>query len=66
MHSTGFELDTPDTISPEPTITLEPYCSGRIVRPPNRFMFLEETYEAVLEEHKADPSNYNKAISNID
>ena len=40
--------------------------SGRIVRPPIRFIGLGETYEAILEEAKSDPYTYEEAINDID
>ena len=43
-----------------------PRRSGRIVRPPNKFKLLGESYEAIPEEHKQDPCNYDKAINDID
>ena len=43
-----------------------PRCSGRIVRPPIRFIGLEETYEAISEEAKIDPYTYEKAMNDID
>ena len=39
----------------EMTSTQEPCCSGRIIRPPIRFIGLGETYEAILEEVEFDP-----------
>ena len=44
------------TASPSNIPAPEPQHSGRIVRQPDRFMFLGEAYEAVLEEHESDPS----------
>ena len=40
--------------------------SGRIVRPPIRFIGLGETYEAILEEAESDPYTYEEAINDID
>ena len=39
-----------------------PRCSGRIVRPPIRFIGLGETYEEV----KTDPYTYEEATNDID
>ena len=39
--------------------TLELHCSGRIVKAPDRFMFLGEV---VFDEHNLDPNRYNKDI----
>ena len=47
--------DTPQDITHEMTSTQEPCCSGRIIRPPIRFIGLGETYEAILEEVEFDP-----------
>ena len=41
-------------------------CSGRIVRPPIRFIGLGETYESILEESKLDPYTYEEAMNGID
>ena len=43
-----------------------PCRSGRIVRPPIRFIGLEETYEAILEEAKTNPYTYKEAMNDID
>ena len=43
-----------------------PRRSGRIVRPPIRFIGLGETYEAILEEAESDPYTYEEAINDID
>ena len=49
-------------------ITPEPRRSGRIVKPPNRFMLLGESYEAIPEEEEQeqDPYNYDEAIDDLD
>ena len=41
--------DTPQNIIHEMTSTQEPHHSGRIIRPPVRFIGLGETYEAISE-----------------
>ena len=43
-----------------------PRCSGRIFRPPIRFIGLGETYEAISEEAESDPYTYEEAINDID
>ena len=43
-----------------------PRRSGRIVRPPIRFIGLGETYEAIPEEVESDPYTYEKAMNDID
>ena len=43
-----------------------PRRSGRIVRPPIRFIDLGETYEAILEEAKSNRYTYEEAIDDID
>ena len=40
-------LDTPQDITHEMTNTQEPHRSGRIVRPPIRFIGLGETFQVV-------------------
>ena len=58
--------DTPQDITHEMTSTQEPRRSGRIVRPPIRFIGLGETYEAILEAAKTDPYTYEKVMNDID
>ena len=41
--------DTPQDVTHEMTSTQEPHRSGRIVKPPIRFISLGETYEAISE-----------------
>ena len=50
----------------EMTSTQEPRCSGRIVRPPIRFISLGETYEAISEKAETDPYTYEEAMNDID
>ena len=59
-------LDTPQDITHEMTSTWVPRRSGRIVRPPIRFIGLRETYEAILEEAKSDPYTYEETMNDID
>ena len=59
-------LDTPQDITHEMTSTQVPRRSGRIVRPPIRFIGLGETYEAISEEAESDPYNYEEAMNDID
>ncbi|XXG73024.1 hypothetical protein AAC387_Pa07g2006 [Persea americana] len=51
---------------PNPVVTSVPRRSGRIVRPPDRFSFLGESYETIPEELEEAPCNYNEAINDID
>ncbi|XXG79641.1 hypothetical protein AAC387_Pa09g0670 [Persea americana] len=39
-----------------------PHRSGRVVRPPKRYMFLGESYDRVPDELNTEPCNYNEAI----
>ena len=57
---------TPQDITYEMTSTQEPRRSGRIVRPPIRFIGLGETYEAILEEAKTNLYTYEVAMNDID
>ena len=43
-----------------------PHRSGRIVRPPIRFIGLGETYETISEEAKNDPYTYEEAMNDRD
>ena len=58
--------DTPQDITHEMTSTQEPRRSGRIVRPPIRFIDLGETYKAISEEAENDPNTYEEAMNDID
>ena len=58
--------DTPQDITHEMTSTQEPRRSGRIVRPPVRFIGLEETCEAISKEAETDPYTYDEAMNDID
>ena len=59
-------LDTPQNTTQEMSSTQVPHRSGRIVRPPIRFIGLGETYKAISEEAESDPYNYEEAINDID
>ena len=48
------------------TSTQVPRRSGRIVRPPIRFIGLGETYKVILEEDESDPYTYEEAMKVID
>ena len=48
------------------TSTQEPRHSGRIVRPPIRFISLGETYKAISKEAETDPYTYEEAMNDID
>ena len=50
----------------EMTRTQVPHRSGRIVRPPIRFIGFGETYEAIPEEAESDPYTYEEAMNDID
>ena len=43
-----------------------PRCSERMVREPDRFMFLGEAFEAVSENLESDPTSYEEAIADSD
>ena len=51
-------LDTSQDSTHEMSSTQVSHRSGRIIRPPIRFIGLGETYEAILEEAKSDPYTY--------
>ena len=48
------------------TSTQEHRRSGKIVRPPIRFISLRENYEAISEEAETDPYTYEEAMNDID
>ena len=43
-----------------------PRRSGRIIREPDRFMFLGEAFEAVSENSESDPTSYEEAMTDSD
>ena len=59
-------LDTPQDTTHEMSSTQVSRCSGRIIRPPIRFIGLGETYEAISEEAETDPYTYEEAMNDID
>ena len=59
-------LDTPQDSTHEMTSTQVPHRSGRIIRPPVRFIGLRETYEAISEEAESNPYIYEEAMKDID
>ena len=46
--------------------TLMPRHNGSIVKQIDQFMYLRESFEAVLKEHEIDPIGYNEAVSDVD
>ena len=42
-----------------------PHRSGRIIREPNRFMFLGEAFEAVFENLESDPTMSHPGVAKI-
>ena len=59
-------LDAPQDTTHEMSSTQVPCRSGRIVRPPIRFIGLGETYEVISEEAESDPYTYEEAMNDID
>ena len=59
-----------DTMDPLPTIptssTLMPRRSGSVAKQLNQFMYLEESFEAILKEHEIDPIEWDEAMSEVD
>ena len=43
-----------------------PCHSGKVVKQPNRFMYLENSFKAILKEHEINPIDYDKAMSDMD
>ena len=43
-----------------------PCHSGRVVKQPDQFMYLGESFETILEEHEIDPIDYDETISDVD
>jgi hypothetical protein len=59
-------LDTPQDTINETNNTPMSHRSGRIIRPPSRFTFLGEAYEAIPEINESDLKTYEEAINDID
>ena len=51
---------------PVTNTALEPRRSGRVVRQPDRFMFLGESSDLVSSEHEEDPMTYDEALQDKD
>ena len=49
-----------------PSTALVPRRSGRIIREPDRFMFLGKAFEAVFENLESDPTSYEEAMVDSD
>ncbi|WKA01628.1 hypothetical protein VitviT2T_019899 [Vitis vinifera] len=60
----GPEIPTPTILVSSSTSM--PRRNGRIVMQLDRFMYLGESFKAILEKHKTDPINYNEAMNNDD
>ena len=58
--------DTPQDITHEMSSTQVSRHSGRIVRPPIRFIGLGETYETISKEAETNPYTYEETINDID
>ena len=58
-------LDIPQDTTHEMSNTQVSCHSGRIVRPPIRFIGLGETYETISKEAKTDPYTYEEAMNDI-
>ncbi|KAL6346165.1 hypothetical protein AAG906_027899 [Vitis piasezkii] len=46
--------------------TLVPRRSGKVVKQLYQFMYLGESFKAILKEHDIDPTYYDEAMSNMD
>ena len=57
-------MDPPPTIPISSTLML--HRSGSIAKPLNQFMYLEESFEAILKEHEIDPIECDEAMSEVD
>ena len=57
-------------MDPVPTIlissTFMSHCSGNVIKQLNRFMYLGESFEAILKEHEIDTIDYDEAMSDVD
>ena len=63
-------ITSQDTMDLIPTIpnssTPIPRHSGRVVKQPNRFMYLGESFKAIPEEQEIDPTDYDEAMNDLD
>ena len=46
--------------------TLVPRKNGKVVKQLDQFMYLGESFKAILKEHDFDPTYYDEAMSNMD
>ena len=60
------EVLRPQNTKQETPSTPMPLRSGRILRAPDRFMFLGKTYDVIPEGQESDPCTYDEAINEID
>jgi hypothetical protein len=58
--------NTPQVTIDETPSAIIPRCSGRIVKAPDRFIFLGEAYEAIPEEPELDSRTYDEAVNDVD
>ena len=57
-------------MDPVPTIpissTLMARRSGRVVKQLDQFMYLGESFKAILKEHEIDPTDYDEVMRDMD
>ena len=46
--------------------TLIPCHSGKVVKQPNQFMYLEKSFKAIINKHEIDLIDHDKAMSDVD
>ena len=60
----GPKVSTP--IIPSNLSIQQSHHSGRVVIHLDRFMYLRESFEAIVKEHDIGPMDYNEAMSDVD
>lgn len=58
--------DTPQVITDETPRTIVPCHSGRIIKAPDRFIFLGEPYEAISKRPESNLKTYEEAINDVE
>ena len=43
-----------------------PCHSGKVVKQPNQFMYLEKSFKAIINKHEIDLIDHDKAMSDVD
>lgn len=62
----GTQGSESDRITTSTHNQVVPHRSGRVVNPPDRYIFLGESYNRISDELDTEPSNYNEVLQDKD